>query len=211
MSRQKLLLLMASLIFALLLVACGGPQALPTPVQPTFTPAPVLPAPTLTPVPPTVTPVPAPPTPTPRLPTPTATSTLGVIKGILVEKRTGKPLSGKRVQLVRVNISAEKLELIVRTATDPSATTDSVGAFMIKDISPGDYVLLLSTGGFLEGTMRKPIETTLALTPEAPGFVFIALGTDFGVLESLTSGLPWILQLNPGETLDLNRIPVEQK
>jgi hypothetical protein len=98
--------------FALLLVACGGQQILPVLVQPTST----LP-----------------------LPTPTATSTLGVVKGILVEKGTQKPVTAVKLQLTPVSINAEGKTQWSFSPNNPQAESDLSGAFSFVQVSPGKY------------------------------------------------------------------------
>lgn len=78
MRRNKLWLLLVTLVIILSLTACTlGPtpvEATPTPrpVEATTTPIPLTPLPTATPIPPTATPIPLTPTPVPPAATPTA-------------------------------------------------------------------------------------------------------------------------------------------
>jgi hypothetical protein len=163
MNYQKLLQQMIGVtLVMLLLVGCGTPATIPTPVvivvtatpQPTLTPAP----PTATPVPPTATPTPLPPTatPTPVPPTPTPTPSIpaGTIRGVLINAVTGEPLSGYLELMLAWEAEQDpsggeitniKAPFIDGKVYQP-IVVDEKGAFTLSNIPPDKYLLILYVG-----------------------------------------------------------------
>lgn len=138
------------MMFALLLVACGGTEATsvgeapvatftpapptptPTPTPPTASPTPVPPTPT--PIPPTVTPTPVPPTltPTPRPPTATPTPAGGKI---------GTPIVGSQGKWELAVLSVEYRDSItfaLGEATPNEGETFLVVEFFLKSLGEAE-------------------------------------------------------------------------
>ncbi len=140
---KHLALLLVSTFVVIFVVACSPaptatpvpPTATPTLIPPTATPTPVPPTATATPIPPTSTPTPIPPTPTPTL-----DPTKGSVKGILVTWDSKKAVAKMRVVLAQVEPNGD---ISLNINTSPQTTSDDTGAFVIKDVQPGKYELVV--------------------------------------------------------------------
>jgi PPE-repeat protein len=159
MSTDKIRGHLVSLLATVTLLSCG-PQSSTVPpspiaVQPSasFTSTPATPTPfppTATVIPPSptpVSPVPIAPTVPPTVPAaptnPTVSSATSQVKGILLTKGTQQPVVGARVALIPV--TSEKIGPFDENS--PQTNSDNTGAFLIKNVPTGKYVV--AAGGFL--------------------------------------------------------------
>lgn len=70
----------------------------------------------------------------------TPTPTTGQVRGVIVELDSGEPISGMGLQLLIVEKTATGIGFDFGE-DNPHTETDSSGAFVFKDVSPGSYGL----------------------------------------------------------------------
>ena len=68
------------------------------------------------------------------------TPTTGQVRGVIVELDSGEPISGMGLQLLIVEKTATGIGFDFGE-DNPHTETDSSGAFVFKDVSPGSYGL----------------------------------------------------------------------
>lgn len=225
MNRQNVLMAVIGLTMAaLLLAACRGTEAAPTPVAPTATPTPVPPMATSTPVPPTpipptTTPTLAPPTPTPLPPTATPTPvpptstpvpTTGTVEGILVQTNTQRPLADYNVKLFQAILVSESVQVAIplygTVDEEPvsESVTDEAGRFIFEEIEPGSYVLVSDIVRPL-GTM----ETIVSNDGKVIAEVWLTV-TSEGVSAGLVdANRVLLIEVEAGQVVDLGELAIE--
>lgn len=75
---------------------------------------------------------------------PTRNSTTGMLNGILLNLE-GKPIQRVTVRLAQVYRQGEEGAFVLDTAHSPSSITTSEGVFILNDILPAEYFLVIGT------------------------------------------------------------------
>ncbi len=157
MKAKQLAMVFCALMIVSLISSCGpgqlfGPTLAPTP---TYTPVPTF---TLTP---TITPIPT----LTLTPTAAPKATTGQVEGVLLDRDTGQPIPSSLVLLGPVQQDGN---WTVNIAGKLQNSSDDKGSFLIKDVPPGKYVVLIlepvSAGSSLTTSPMTLVENDLGET-----------------------------------------------
>ncbi len=117
----------------------------------------------------------------------TAIAHSGSVRGHVFAEGTGRPLEGATVQIKQMNINA---------------TTDVFGAYLLKNIPPGNYQLTISNLGFAEKTQSITVED--GITTDAD----VSLGSSAISLQDVTVSATKNAENNSISGIDLKTRPV---
>jgi hypothetical protein len=120
-------------------------------------------------------------TPVPTQPDPAKATLTGVV---LSRKENGsKALAGTAVRLARVYWNADKTDgaFVLEGATSPSTGSKDDGSFMLTDVPPGDYVIVVGDPEARNSIVQEP------------------------------TGRARIITLQPGQTLDIGNLELRME
>jgi hypothetical protein len=104
---------------------------------------------TASPLQPTATPVTSPTPPPPE-------EGRATVVGTVVSRSEGTPLTGVAVRLAEVHRQGDEGAFVLDDAFSPGGTTDELGRFVIEDVEPQEYVIVVGDVGTQYDILAEP-------------------------------------------------------